>query len=101
MYIGEIPDGSSIEINVSSEDKKLSLCTFARAPKNPVDEKMMRDFYKKYRYGSGVLADAIERDGKYVGFHLHEQSNLHVFSIIDKYIIQIFFYKILWMYYSN
>ena len=47
MYIGEIPDGSSIEINVSSEDKKLSLCTFARAPKNPVDEKMMRVFYKK------------------------------------------------------
>ncbi len=84
MYIGEIPDGASIEINVTSGEKKISLCTFARAPKNPVDEKLMQGFYKKYRYGSGVLADAIERDGRYVGFHLTDDAELHVFSIIDK-----------------
>ncbi|MBP5383656.1 MAG: PilZ domain-containing protein [Lachnospiraceae bacterium] len=84
MYIGEIPEGSSIEINVTAGDRKISLCTFARVPQNPVDEKMMQSFFKKYRYGSGVLADAIERDGKYVGFHLADEAELHVFCIIDK-----------------
>ena len=84
MYIGEIPEGSSIEINVASGDKKISLCTFARVPQNPIDEKMMHAFFKKYRYGSGILADAIERNGKYVGFHMTEDSTLHVFAIIDK-----------------
>ncbi len=84
MYIGEIPEGSSIEINVSTEDKKISLCTFARTPKNPVDEKMMKNYFRKYRYGSGILADAIERDGKYVSFHVTEGAKLQVFSIIDK-----------------
>ena len=84
MYIGEIPDGASVEINVSTEGKKISLCTFARTPKNPVDEKMMKAYFKKYRYGSGILADAIERDGKYVGFHVTDDTSVHVFCIADK-----------------
>ncbi|MBO4903241.1 MAG: PilZ domain-containing protein [Lachnospiraceae bacterium] len=84
MYIGEIPDGSSIEINVTNGDKKISLCTFARTPQNPVDEKMVQAFFKKYRFGSGTLADAIERDGKFVGFHLTEDSEMHVYCIVDK-----------------
>ncbi|MBR6452102.1 MAG: PilZ domain-containing protein [Lachnospiraceae bacterium] len=84
MYIGDIPEGASIEINVTSGDRKVSLCTFARKPNNPVDSKLMQGFFKKYRYGSGVLADAIERDGKYVSFHMAEESHLTVYSIIDK-----------------
>lgn len=84
MYIGEIPDGSSIDISVTSGDKKISLCTFARKPSNPVDEKFVNEFFKKYKFGSGILADVIERNGKYVSFRLGEESEILVFCIIDK-----------------
>lgn len=84
MYIGEIPDGSSIDISVTSGDKKISLCTFARKPNNPVDEKFVNEFFKKYKFGSGILADVIERNGKYVSFRLGEESEILVFCIIDK-----------------
>lgn len=84
MYIGEIPEGTEIDINVSSNDKKISLCTFARVPNNTTDEKLVNDFFKKYQYGSGILADAIERNGKYVSFRLNDDAELTVFCIIDK-----------------
>lgn len=86
MYIGEIPEGSPIDIYVSTEDKKISLCTFARVPNNPVDEKLIKDYYKKYQYGSGILADTIEQSGKYVGFRLSENDSvmLKVFCTINK-----------------
>lgn len=86
MYIGEIPEGSPIDIYVSTEDKKISLCTYARVPNNPVDAKLVNDYYKKYQFGSGILADAIEQNGKYVGFRLPENDSvkLKIFCTINK-----------------
>lgn len=85
MIIDQVPEDSCIEINITSADKKLTLTTVARHPKNKLDEQLVKDFLKKYKFPAGIMADPIEHSGKYVGFHLDEDSETHiaVFSVVE------------------
>lgn len=85
MIIGQIPDGSPIEITITSGEKKAILSTVSRSSSNTTDTKLIHNFQKKYRYASATLADVIEKNGKYVGFHTESSaSSIIVSSVVDQ-----------------
>lgn len=84
MYIGDLEEGATIDILVKSGDKKVTLNTTCHIADNATDQKLVLHFFRKYQYGSGIMANVIARNGKFIGFNTLADASINILSVNEK-----------------